>query len=259
MTLDILKTDRGRELAYHKTEGEGPTVVFLGGLRSDMEGTKALHLEDWARARGQAFLRFDYSGHGQSSGAFEDGSVAEWAEDAVDILNTVTTGPLVLVGSSMGGWVSLVVAKACAGRIAGLVTIAAAPDFTEDEWWASFSPEQRVRLEREGRLEMPSDYEDGPYIVTHKLIADSRRILVFPAPLPLPFPVRFLHGTGDEVVPTALALRLLEHAEGSDMRLTLVSGADHRFSTPDCLALIVVSVEEVIDRMAVDTQGTVQR
>ncbi|MDJ0858701.1 MAG: alpha/beta hydrolase [Dinoroseobacter sp.] len=248
MTLRHLETKRGRRLAYVKTNGSGPTVVFLGGLRSDMEGTKALHLETWAQANGQSFLRFDYSGHGISSGDFEDGSVAEWAEDAVDMLGAVTEGPLVLVGSSMGGWVSLMVAKSLGPRVAGLVTVAAAPDFTEDEWWAGFSEQQRRTLQRDGRLELPSDYDDGPYVVTLKLIEDSRRILVFDEPLELPMPVRFLHGTGDEVVPTTLALRLLDYAEGSDMRLTLVDGADHRFSTPDCLALITRTVEEVVER-----------
>lgn len=249
MTIRHLETERGRRLAYAKTDGVGPTVVFLGGLRSDMEGTKALHLEAWARARGQSFLRFDYSGHGVSSGTFEEGSVAEWAEDAIDILEAVTAGPLVLVGSSMGGWVSLATTKALGARVVGLVTVAAAPDFTQDEWWAGFSAEQQEALQRDGRLELPSDYDDGPYVVTLKLIEDSRRILVFRDPLPLPMPVRFLHGTSDEVVPTALALRLLEHAEGSDMRLTLVDGADHRFSTPDCLELITNTVEEVLDRV----------
>ncbi|WP_425092589.1 alpha/beta fold hydrolase [Tropicimonas sp. S265A] len=246
--MDTLNTARGRKLAYVKTGGTGPTVVFLGGLRSDMSGTKALYLEEWAKTRGQKFLRFDYSGHGESSGAFEDGSVAEWAEDAIDLLTAVTNGPLVLVGSSMGGWVSLVVAKALKERVSGLVTVAAAPDFTEDEWWAGFSEAQRAVLERDGRIEVPSDYDEGPYVVTYKLIEDSRRILVFPEPLPLPFPVRFLHGTADEVVPTTLALRLLDHAEATDMRLTLVDGADHRFSTPDCLELIAASIAEVLGR-----------
>jgi pimeloyl-ACP methyl ester carboxylesterase len=176
--------------------------------------------------------------------------VAEWAEDAVDMIQAVTQGPLVLVGSSMGGWISLVVAKALAARVVGVVTIAAAPDFTEDEWWAGFTDTQRATLEREGRLEVPSDYEDGPYVVTFKLIEDSRRSLVLTGPLSFSVPVRFLHGTADEVVPTALALRLLEHAEGSDMRLTLVAGADHRFSTPDCLSLISHTVEEVVLRSA---------
>jgi len=249
MAITTLSTARGRELAYCKTEGQGPTVVFLGGLRSDMEGTKALHLEAWAKAHGQAFLRFDYSGHGQSSGRFEEGSVAEWAEDAQDMLAAVTEGPLILVGSSMGGWVSLATARALRERVVGLVTIAAAPDFSEDDWWRGFSDAQRAELQDKGQIELPSDYDDGPFIITRKFIEDSRRILVLRSALELPFPVRFLHGTGDEVVPTALALRLLDHAEGGDMRLTLVDGADHRFSSPDCLELITASVEEVSRRV----------
>ena len=132
MQPDTLKTDQNRTLAYHKTDGAGPGVVFLGGLKSDMEGTKALHLEAWARREGRAFLRFDYSGHGQSSGAFTEGCIGDWAEDAHAAITALTAGPQVLVGSSMGGWIACLVARACPGRVAGLVGIAAAPDFTED-------------------------------------------------------------------------------------------------------------------------------
>lgn len=244
-----LDTARGRRLAYHRTEGTGPLVVFLGGLKSDMEGTKALHLEAWAQGRGRNFLRFDYSGHGQSSGAFEDGSVGEWAEDAADMLAAMPDDRLVLVGSSMGGWVSLLMARRLGARVAGLVTIAAAPDFTEDDWWGGMTETEKAEMARLGRIERPSDYDDSPYIITRKFIEDGRRNLVLRDPLPLSMPVRFLHGTGDTTVPTALALRLLEHAEGPDMRLTLVDGADHRFSDETCLALITDAVEEVLVRI----------
>jgi len=243
-----LDTSQGRRLAYHRTEGRGPLVVFLGGLKSDMEGTKALHLEDWARRTGRAFLRFDYSGHGQSSGAYEDGSIAEWAEDALAMLTAQPDDRLVLVGSSMGGWVSLFAARSLGNRVAGLVTIAAAPDFTEDDWWGGMTEVEKAEMARTGRIERPSDYDDGPYVITRKFIEDSRRILVLRDPLPLPMPTRFLHGTADEVVPTALALRLLDHAQGPDMRLTLVDGADHRFSDQTCLDLITATVEEVLAR-----------
>ena len=141
-----LDTPQGRRLAYHRTEGAGPTVVFLGGLRSDMAGTKALHLEEWAQAAGRAFLRFDYSGHGQSSGRFEDGCIGDWAEDAAAALGSLTSGPLVLVGSSMGGWQALLAARAVPERVAGLVTVAAAPDFTEDGMWAAFTDAQKRGL-----------------------------------------------------------------------------------------------------------------
>lgn len=243
--MAFLKTAQGREIAYEKTEGAGPVVVFLSGLKSDMEGTKAVHLEDWARARGQAFLRFDYSGHGKSSGAFTDGCIGDWAEDTAAILEAVTEGPLLLVGSSMGGWQSLLACRRMPERIMGLVTIAAAPDFTEDSMWAGFSDSQKQQLESEGQVALPSDYGE-PYIITKRMIEDGRNQLVLREDLELPFPVRFLQGTADEAVDMLVALRLLEHAKGPDMRLTLVDGADHRFSDGPCLALIETAVEEVL-------------
>ena len=235
----------GRRLAYSQIEGAGPGVVFLGGFRSDKEGTKALDLEQWAQDSGRAFLRFDYSGHGGSSGDFLEGTIGDWAEDAAAIVNVLTEGPQVLVGSSMGGWISLLLARRMPERIAGLVTIAAAPDFTEDGYWTEFDDDQKSTLEAEGQIALPSDYSDEPYIITRRLIEDGRRNLVLRDPLPLPFPVRFLQGTADEAVSTSAALRLLEHADGPDMRLTLVKGADHRFSDPTCLALIRHAVEEM--------------
>jgi len=244
---EFFTTPEGRRLAYHQIDGDGPGVVFLGGFKSDMEGTKAVHLEDWARAKGRAFLRFDYSGHGQSSEAFTDGSIGDWAEDAMAVLGALTDGPQILVGSSMGGWISLLCARAMPERVAGLVTIAAAPDFTEDSMWAGFDEAQRKALEAEGQLSLPSDYGE-PYIITKRLIEDGRKNLVLRDPLALPFPVRFLQGTADDDVDMSVALRLLDHADGADMRLTIVDGADHRFSDADCLALIETSVEEVIAR-----------
>lgn len=242
---DFLTTPAGRRIAYHKTEGAGPGVVFLGGFKSDMTGTKAQHLQDWAEATGRAFLRFDYSGHGQSSGAFLDGCIGDWAADAMAAISALTTGPQVLVGSSMGGWISLLVARAMPDRVAGLVGIAAAPDFTEDLMWATFTEAERAALAA-GRVEQPSDYSDEPYVITRKLIEEGRSQLVLRSPLPLPFPVRLLQGTADVDVPPAVALRLVDHAESPDLRLVLVKGADHRFSTPTCLALTVTQIEEVL-------------
>lgn len=236
----------GRRIAYERTAGKGPGVVFLGGFRSDMTGTKAQALEDWAKRTGRAFLRFDYSGHGASSEDFLDGCIGDWANDAKAAITHLTEGPQVLVGSSMGGWISLLVARAMPERLAGLVTIAAAPDFTEDSMWAGFSAADRDQLLQKGRVELPSEYSEGPYVITRKLIEDGREHLVLRAPLVLPFPVRFLQGTADVDVDQSVAHRLLAHAEGPDMRLTLVKGADHRFSNPECLALIEQSVEEVL-------------
>ena len=245
MEPEYLQTDSGRRIAYHRLEGEGPCVVFLGGFKSDMGGTKAMFLHDWATARGRAFLRFDYSGHGQSSGRFEDGSIGDWAEDAMAAITELTSGKVVLVGSSMGGWIALLVARAMPERIGGLVGIAAAPDFTEDSMWAGFDAEERRQLDRDGQITLPSDYDDSPYIITKRLIEDGRDQLVLRSPLPLPFPVRLLQGTEDADVDMSVALRLLEHASGGDIRLTLVKGADHRFSTREALRLIQTSIHSV--------------
>jgi len=245
-----LITAQGRRIAYHLTPAHGaggqlPGVVFLGGFKSDMAGSKAVYLQDWANQTGRGFLRLDYSGHGVSDGAFLDGAIGDWFEDALAVITTVTQGPQVLVGSSMGGWIALLLAKAIPARIVGLVGIAAAPDFTEDSMWAGFTPAQRAEL-ASGQVVLPSDYDPTGYIITRRLIEEGRSRLVLRDPLPLPFPVRLLQGTADTDVPPAVALRLLEHATCADMRLTLVKGADHRFSTPDCLAMIAQAVEDVL-------------
>jgi len=247
---DYLETPQGRRIAYDRVEGAGPGVVFLGGFRSDKEGTKAVALDAWAKRRRQAFLRFDYSGHGKSSGDFLDGCIGDWLADAQAAITTLTEGPQVLVGSSMGGWISLLFARAMPDKVAGLVTVAAAPDFTEDSMWAGFSEGERQDLLTRGRVEMPSDYSDEPYVITKRLIEEGRDHLVLRAPLDLPFPVRFLQGTADPEVPVPVALRLLDHVTGPDIRLTLVKGADHRFSTPECLTLIERTVEKVLARAA---------
>lgn len=244
-----LTTPQGRTLAYHLTAGRGPCVVFLGGLKSDMQGTKAVFLEEWARREGRAFLRFDYSGHGESSGDFTDGCIGDWAQDTLAAVTALTTGKIVPVGSSMGGWQSLLLGRAMPERIAGLVTIAAAPDFTEDGYWASFTDAQKQQLETEGRVELPSDYME-PYIITNRMIEDGRKQLVLRSALDLPFPVRFLQGTADTAVSVATAVKLLEHATGPDMQLQLVKDADHRFSDDRCLGLMQAAVQEVLDKAA---------
>jgi len=245
----FLVTDTGRRLSYHALSGAAPGVVFLGGFKSDMDGTKALWLEEWARDRGRAFLRFDYSGHGRSSGAFTDGCIGDWAADARAVVAALTEGPQILVGSSMGGWIALLLARACPERVAGLVTVAAAPDFTEDAMWAGFDAETRREIMEAGVVHLPSEYGE-PLPITRRLIEDGRDHLVLRAPLDLPFPVRFLQGTADADVDRSVAERLLDHATGPDMRLTLVKGADHRFSTPGCLALMGAALDEVSARAA---------
>ncbi|MGB3245389.1 MAG: alpha/beta hydrolase [Sulfitobacter sp.] len=243
-TAQFLDTGQGRKLAYHFTPGRSPCVVFLGGLKSDMQGTKAVFLEAWAKRTGRAFLRFDYSGHGESSGTFTDGCIGDWAQDTAEAIRSLTEGPIVPVGSSMGGWQALLVARAMPERIVGLVTIAAAPDFTEDGYWANFSEDQKRILKDAGQIELPSDYME-PYIITARMIEDGRQQLVLRTPLNLPFPVRFLQGTADTAVSVATAVRLLEHASGPDMQLRLVKDADHRFSDGPCLDLIIKALDEV--------------
>ena len=242
---EFLTTPQGRRIAHQRRAGQGPGVVFLGGFMSDMTGTKAQYLQDWAERTDRAFLRFDYSGHGQSSGRFEDGCIGDWAEDAIAAITALTTGPQVLVGSSMGGWIALLVARAMPERVQGMVGIAPAPDFTEDSMWQGFSDDQRAALMRDGQITIPSDYSPQGYPITRRLIEDGRRHLVLSAPLPLPFPLRILQGTADTDVPPAVALRLMDHADCPDLHLTLVKGADHRFSTPQCLAMIAAAVEQV--------------
>ncbi len=241
---DTLTTSKNRRIAYHKTEGSGPGVVFLGGFKSDMEGTKAVHLEDWAKEHGRAFLRFDYSGHGESSEAFTDGCIGDWADDAVETILTLTEGPQILVGSSMGGWISLLVAKRHPEKLAGLVGIAAAPDFTEDGYWAGFSDAQKAEVMETGQIAMPSDYGE-PYILTRRLFEDGRNQLVLRDPFPIHVPVRLMQGTEDDAVERSVALALLDHLDGADIQLTFVKHVDHRFSDEACLAMIVGAVEEV--------------
>lgn len=238
-------TEQGREIAYHKTEGKGPGVVFLGGFMSDMDGTKAVFLEDWARKTGRAFLRFDYSGHGKSSGEFRDGCIGDWADDAEAAIRELTTGRQILVGSSMGGWISLLLARRMQSRLAGIVGVAAAPDFTEDSMWANMNTMLRAKLNNEGVIYEPSDYGE-PYAITKRLIEDGRNQLVLRRPLRLPFPVRLLHGTADTDVDMSRPQKIMDHAEAEDIRVTYVKAEDHRFSSPAALNLIKDSIEEII-------------
>lgn len=209
-----------------------------------MTGTKACFLEDWARERGRAYLRFDYRGHGASSGDFEALGISDWAADAEVAITRLTEGPQILVGSSMGGWIALILARRIPQRIAAIVGIAAAPDFTES-MWAELSAEEQQELILRGRIEQPSAYSEEPYVITRHLIEDGRRNLVLAEPLELPFPLRLLQGTADRDVPVSLALRTLEHARCPDARLLLVKGADHRFSGERELAILAATLEEV--------------
>lgn len=236
-------------IAYRKCEGTGPGIVWLGGFRSDMLGTKAEALDTWARETGRAFVRFDYSGHGESDGAFEDGSIGEWAEDALAAFDALAEGPQILVGSSMGGWIATLLARARPERLAAIVFIAPAPDFTEALMWPAFTDEQRQTIMAEGRLEQPSDYADEPEVITRKLIEDGRNHLVMgdPASTPVPIraPVRILQGMQDDAVPWTHAVRFAEAIESDDVLVTLVKDGDHRLSEPADLARLIGVLEDL--------------
>ena len=243
-----LSTKTKHKIAYHKTKGRQPGILFLGGFMSNMDGTKALHLESWCKAQNRAFLRFDYSGHGQSSEAFTDGCIGDWAQDAQDVLEHLTDGPQILVGSSMGGWIALLLARRMPSKVAGLVTIAAAPDFTEDGFWESFNASTRNALQQDGVINVPSDYGD-PYPITRRLIEDGRTHLVLRDALNLDIPTRFLQGDCDTDVSVETAQRLFNHVSGSDVHLSIIKGADHSFSSARCLAITEQAIVNVLARL----------
>jgi pimeloyl-ACP methyl ester carboxylesterase len=251
----ILALDDAVSIAYHRRSGKRdlagaglPGVVFLGGFMSDMTGSKAQALEAFCVARGQAYVRFDYQGHGISSGRFEDGSIGRWVGDAVAVLDRLTEGPQILVGSSMGGWLMQRAALARPARVAGLVGIATATDFTEELIWPSLDEAARRRLMAEGRVAVPSDYAAAGYTITRTLIEDGRRHLLFgTAPIPITCPVRLLHGTADRDVPWQLSTRLADALAATDVVVTLIKGGDHRLSTPSDLARIAAAVAELTD------------
>jgi len=224
-------------LAYRIWEGKGPGVVFLGGFHSDMTGSKAAYLAAWCAARGRAYLRFDYSGHGASGGRFADGTIGRWTADAAAALQELTRGPQILVGSSMGGWIALLLALRHPERVAGLIGIAAAPDFTEELMWAQFPEPVRDQIRRDGLWMRPSDY-GGDYPITRALIEDGRQHLILGGPIALEMPVRLLHGQDDPDVPWQHSLRIAERVTGRDVEVTLVKDGDHRLSTPAHLALL---------------------
>jgi pimeloyl-ACP methyl ester carboxylesterase len=236
----------GATIAYRRMRAPAadgrPGVVFLGGYGSDMTGSKASALEAHCRTRGLDFLRFDYTGHGRSSGRFEDGTIGQWSKDALVAFDQLTDGPQILIGSSMGGWIMLNVALARPARIAGLIGIAAAPDFTEELIWRGISTETRETLRRDG-IWHP---EDGGLPVTHALIEDGRTHLRLLAPIPIDAPVRLLHGTNDTAVPWQVSVRLAERLAGRDVTVTLVKDGDHRLSEPADLARLTGTLDDLV-------------
>lgn len=233
-------------LAFVASPGQSPTVLFLTGFRSDMTGSKALHLEQHCRAAGRAFVRFDYRGHGASGGRFEEGCIGDWRDDTLAVIDQVIDGPVVLVGSSMGGWIMLLAALARPRRVAGLIGIAPAPDFTETLIWDRLTDDQRERLMTEGRLEEPSQYSDEPTIITRTLIEEGRRHLLLSAPIGIHCPVRLLHGMADPDVPYQVSLDLAQRLVGDDVRVTLIKDGDHRLSREQDLALLAQAIDELV-------------
>ncbi len=247
---DRLARPQDESLAYHRTAGRAPGIIFLGGFVSDMTGTKALALEAYARRRGQAFLRFDYQGHGGSSGLFEDGTIGRWAEDSIAAIDELTEGPQVLVGSSMGGWIMLLAALARPGRVAALLGIAAAPDFTEDLMWQRYPPEVRAEIEEKGVYREPSEYSEEPYTITRDLIHDGRKRLLLRERIAVTCPIRLIHGTADDAVPWQTSLRIMEQVESQDLEVTLVKDGDHRLSEPHDLKRLEAVIEGLIERVS---------
>ena len=249
-----LTREDGTVLAYYKTTAgkartQGgkalPGLIFLGGFMSDMSGTKAVALEDYARRQGRDFLRFDYRGHGQSSGRFEDGTIGDWLGDALAALDELTEGPQILIGSSMGGWIALLAARARPERVAGLIGIAPAPDFTEDLIWGRATPELRAALQRDGYVDRPSEYSLAPYRITLRLIEEGRDHLLLNAPIPLTCPLRLIHGLQDVDVPWQTSLRLAEAVASDDVEVILVKSAAHRLSEPEDMARLERTIEEL--------------
>ena len=237
-------------IAYRLRTGVSPTVVFLSGFASDMSGTKALWLERFCTARGQAYLRFDYQGHGLSSGKFEDGDTEVWSRDAIELLSAVTDGTLVLVGSSMGGWVMLHAALGLPDRVVGLLGIASAPDFTVDLIEPSMSEADRDLMAREGLLRLPSRYADQPTPVTQAMLDAGRRQRLLHSTIEIDCPVRLVHGTQDPDVPWQTSLRLCESLRSEDVQVTLVKGAGHRLSSDAELTLIGRMLDDLLRAVA---------
>ena len=233
----------GETLAYRRVDGEGPTVVWIGGFRSDMEGTKAVALDVAARERGWDYVRYDHFAHGRSSGDWRKATIGRWREDAICMIDSLK-GPVVLVGSSMGGWVALLAALARPGRMAGLVLINPAQDFTERLMWPSLADHERQAILRDGEIAIVEE-GFGEYVLTLSMFEEGHDWLLLGAPLPIAAPVHIFQGRADDVVPWRHSTALVERLVGGDVRLDLIEGGDHRLSTPDDLERLIEGVERM--------------
>jgi pimeloyl-ACP methyl ester carboxylesterase len=244
MTLPELRhiEVNGHRLAYRLREGRSPALMFLPGYASDMEGTKALALDAFARSQGLAMLRFDYSGTGSSEGRFEDGTLGGWLDEALAMLDTLTEGPVLIAGSSMGGWIALHLGLRRPDRVAGLVGIAAAPDFTD---WG-YNDDQKATIRDSGRLELPNPYGPEPHLITRGFWQSGEALRLLHAPVAIDCPVRLIHGDADAEVPLAIALKLLEKLRSADVQLTVIKGAGHRLSQPNEIEAILRAVAALI-------------
>ena len=251
MTTTYFTSPEGRRLAFrHNPASAGKlTFVWMCGFKSDISGTKVLRLEDWANRTGHGFLAFDYSGHGESDGAFEDGTVSQWRADALAAIDSQTDGPLVIVGSSMGGWMALLAALARPDRVKGLVLIAPAPDFTEKLMWPEFPAKAQAEIMEQGFTLRPSDY-DEPYTITRALIEDGRKWQVLDKPIAFDGPVRILQGMQDADVPWTHAARLVDALTASDLTITLIKDGDHRLSREQDIARLLATCDEVAATLA---------
>jgi pimeloyl-ACP methyl ester carboxylesterase len=240
-----------RRIAVRARAGAAPGLLWLGGFKSDMTGTKALALDSWAAEHGRACVRFDYSGHGESGGQFVDGTIGRWLEESLAAFEQFCRGPQVVVGSSMGGWMALLLARELAKRangasVAGLVLIAPAPDFTEELMWKGFSPEIRREIETNGVWMRPSEYGDGsPYPITRALIEEGRNHLLLGGSIEVGCPVRILQGAKDPDVPWQHAFTLVHRLPADDVVLTMIQDGDHRLSRPQDIARIIAAVTEI--------------
>ncbi|MFN3932484.1 MAG: alpha/beta fold hydrolase [Brevundimonas sp.] len=239
--LQRLDSPDGESLALKRVAGAGPTVVWIGGFRSDMEGTKSLALDAAARDRGWAYLRYDHFAHGRSSGDWRQATIGRWRDDAIALIDSLE-GPIIPVGSSMGGWVALLLAVARPGRLAGLLLVNPAPDFTEDLMWPGLADHERQAILREGETRVVED-GIGEYVLTRRMFEEARGWLVLRGPLPVAAPVHILQGRADDVVPWRRQIELVGRLTGGDVRLDLIEGGDHRLSAPADLARLVEAVE----------------
>ncbi len=245
----FLTQENGEKIAYHYTSGRTPGVIFLHGLMSDMDGGKALAVEEYCKKRGNAFLRFDCQGHGKSDGLFQDGTIERWSYDTVDVLEKLTEGPQILIGSSMGGWNMILSAMKRPERIGGLLGIAAAPDFTEDLMMEDLTHEQLHEIHDKGFIELPSDYGDDPYVISKKLLDNGRENLVLRRRIPLDVPVRLIHGMEDTDVPWQTALRIQQMIDSKDVEIQFVKNGDHRLSEDHDLDRLCRTLEELLQKI----------